>query len=171
MKRFKVQRKYVYAGAVLAAVGVGVYLYRNRPVRTQQGREDLESRLSVLNPLFAARIRTLMGRMERRGFDPMIWETGRSRERAEDLAERGTGIEDSMHIYGLAVDIVSASALWGAPQPFWRALCEEANYLKLTCGADFGDHDHIQALPTRYDPIVRRSTPAEIRKLLRQQFA
>ncbi len=140
-------------------------------MRTQHGREDLESRLSVLNPLFAARIRTLFSRMERRGFDPMIWETGRSQARAEELADRGTGIEGSMHKYGLAVDIVSASKLWAAPRPFWNALCEEAQYLKLTCGADFGDSDHIQALPTKYDRIVRASSAAEVAKLVRQHYA
>ncbi len=73
-----------------------------------------------------------------------------------------------MHIYGLAVDIVSASALWAAPAPFWAALEEEAIDLRLTSGAVFGDRDHVQALPTKYDNVVRRSTPAQIAQLVRQ---
>lgn len=161
------RKRWLVAGGALLVTGVVVWVWRNRPVRTQRTHPDLESSLKVLNPIFAARIRTLMARLERRGFAPMIWETGRTPERAEELAERGTGIVGSMHIYGLAVDIVNADSLWGAPAPFWAALEEEAIDLGLTSGAAFGDRDHVQALPTKFDDDVRRSTPAQIARLVR----
>lgn len=161
------RRVLLIRAAAVATIAVLVYAWRNRPVRTQRTHPDLESSLKVLNPIFAAKIRTLMARMERRGFDPMIWETGRTQERAVELAERGTGIVGSMHIYGLAVDIVSADELWGASAPFWAALQGEAINLGLTSGAAFGDRDHIQALPTKFDADVRRSTPAQIARLVR----
>ena len=85
--------------------------------------------LDLLVPAFKERVLDLVAMMRASGHSPLVWETLRSRERAEALAKRGTGVVDSMHCYGVAVDIVCERLKWGAPFAFWRDLRDHAESL------------------------------------------
>jgi hypothetical protein len=75
------------------------------------------------------------------------------------MARIGTGIRDSMHIYGAAADIIDRQKLWKNPA-FFAALGREAKKLGLTWGGDFGDPPHIQALPVSGQNGLRRAPVA-----------
>lgn len=117
------------------------------------GRPDSPTGISrdphKLLPAFAKRLELLFRAMRARGFDPILHEGWRSRERAHTLALQGVGIDDSLHYYGAAVDIISKSKMWSDPA-FFQALAEEATKLKLYPGLYFPtdpDPPHIQAVP------------------------
>jgi hypothetical protein len=101
--------------------------------------------------------------MRAQGFNPYLWEGYRSPQRAGELADRGTGIRDSMHIYGIAADIVDADALWSPSPAFWRVLEQEAEALGLTWGGDFkrGDRPHVQAITVADQRAFRAMTPSQ----------
>lgn len=115
---------------------------------------------TALLPAFTPRVQVLFNRMRARGFKPRLWEAYRTPERAIKLAEEGKGVENSMHIYGAAVDVIDADAMWSNPA-FFRALGEEAESLGLTWGGRFTrvDMPHIQAIPFRSHGAFTRMTP------------
>ena len=88
--------------------------------------------IDALVPYVASRVRTVLARMEARGFDPIVFETKRSQARQLWLYAQGrtrpgpkiTWTLTSKHITGKAVDIVSRSRLWSWPE-FYKALAEE----------------------------------------------
>jgi GNAT superfamily N-acetyltransferase len=114
---------------------------------------------SRLLPSFARKVDLLIQRLRAQGFDPIFWEGYRTPERAADMARIGTGIRDSMHIYGAAVDIIDRNKLWKNPA-FFRALGREAKALGLYWGGDFGDSPHVQALPVSAQNGLRRAPVA-----------
>lgn len=84
---------------------------------------------SELLPWFADRVELVFQALRADGHDPLLWEALRSRERAQKLAKKGTGIVDSIHLYGGAVDIVdgSDSTPWTeVPEGFWAAVQRHA---------------------------------------------
>lgn len=120
--------------------------------------------IEALQPVFRAKVETLLARMQADGFDPMIWETYRTPARAKLLSDRGTGIAPradgsipiGMHQLGLAVDIVSSTRKWSPKPAFWTALGAEAKALGLTWGGLWRnpktgklgwDKPHVQAIP------------------------
>ena len=155
-------------GATLAvAVSAGQKKYSYGGPDSTRG---LSRNPALLLPAFADRLELLFQALRKRGFDPMLWEGWRSKERAKMLAATGKGIEDTLHNYGAAVDIVSASKLWSDPK-FFKALAEESKKLGLYPGYDWeGDeHDppHVQAVPgTRkaQDALRASSNPNELIK-------
>jgi peptidoglycan L-alanyl-D-glutamate endopeptidase CwlK len=153
------RRRWLYAGLGILTASAFLYAWRNRPVRVQTLHPEVETSLKKLDSTFAGKVRTLMHRLEARGFAPMIWETCRSQDRAQLLAELGTGSAHSMHVYGLAVDIVEVSALWDASAAFWAALGQEARALGLIWGGDWSsdnvDKPHVQAVPLSAQPQIR----------------
>jgi hypothetical protein len=154
------QRKTGLMVAAALAVGVGIAVLAAKrgstagsstsgasiggpSVRSGVNRDD-----STLLPAFRKKMVTLFERMRARGYDPYLWEAKRSRERAIELANKGTGITLSMHLYGAAADVVSESSLWSPPQDFWKALRDEATKLGLVSGFDWTNPDkpHVQAI-------------------------
>lgn len=127
---------------------------------------------SLLVPAFADQIEKLFQAMRARGFDPLLWEGWRSSVRAKDLSVKGTGIENSMHIYGGAVDIVSESKLWNDPK-FFAALGQEAKKLGLTWGGDFSNDDmpHIQAVPFKLEVQFKALAPNQRQTILVASYA
>jgi hypothetical protein len=118
---------------------------------------------SKLLPSFAKKLELVFRAMRARGFDPVLWEGYRARDRAVELALRGTGIADSLHELGAAVDIVDRTKLWNAPKAFWGALREEGERVGLTSGATFSDEDldHLQAIPYKDQNKFRAMTPVQ----------
>lgn len=112
-----------------------------------------------LAPVFAAKVFDLLHVMERMGHDAVVSEAFRSDERQAYLYGFGREYDDgrgvitnaatgakSWHRYGLAVDIISRSKQWDAPEAFWRDLHDCAVDLVLTSGADWThpDRPHVQ---------------------------
>lgn len=101
------------------------------------------------------------------GFHPLVFETRRSKSRAADLARRGTGSADSMHIYGAAVDVVCAYHLWNCRHHgcgFFPALGRAAEDVGMVWGGRWKsrpDSPHIQAVPVRLQARFRALPEAE----------
>lgn len=136
--------------------------------------QRLQQDVKLLLPSFQPYVAKLLQAMRDRGFQPMVWETLRSPERAEWLASRGRSRNKgrtSMHVLGAAVDIVCRLRMWNHPE-FFQALEEEAEKLGLVSGRDwdsnddtennFNDGPHVQALPLKDQKKLRAlKTPAE----------
>lgn len=135
----------------------------DRPARSEEpaegfsyGGEEIRKGVSrdpsLLLPAFAAKVETLFQRLRKQGHFPMLWEAYRSRERAQILSDRGTGIINSMHCYGAAVDILDEDGMWTASHEFWDAIGDEAEALGLTVLYRKGrrrDRPHVQAVAVR----------------------
>ena len=89
--------------------------------------------VDALVPYVAERVRTVLARMEARGFDPIVFETKRSLTRQLWLYAQGRTrpgrvvtwtVKCGKHLTGKAADIVSRSRLWSWPE-FYKALAEE----------------------------------------------
>lgn len=149
--------KVAWAWMACGALMIGAIVAAARP-RYSYGGPDGPRGISrdprKLIPTFAAKLETLFQRMRKLGFDPFLHEAYRTPERAAMLAKdpdgdgpkKAPGIKDSLHSYGAAVDIISCSRKWEHPS-FFKALGRETKKLGLFWGGDFGDADHIQAVP------------------------
>ena len=92
-------------------------------------------------PPFREKLAKLIERMEKRGFDPVVFEARRSLARQRWLYGCGrshhqdrkpvTWTMTSKHLVGKAADIISHSRAWSWPE-FYSALKEEAKPLGLT---------------------------------------
>src|SRR6266481_9894005 len=114
-----------------------------------QSNAMIDNDYTKLLPTFRAKVKSLVARMNELGYDAIMFEGFRSQERANILAKQGVGIARSMHILGLAADIVSHGRLWNADSHFWANLGNEAKKLGLTWGGDWRKKDvaHVQAAP------------------------
>ena len=89
---------------------------------------------------FRRKVERLLERLRERGFDPVVFEAARSRERQEWLHGFGrthhkgskpvTWTMNSRHLAGKAADIISKSRRWNWPE-FFKALKGEAARLGL----------------------------------------
>jgi hypothetical protein len=136
------------------------YTFGGAPVNSRVIRDPLR----LLTP-FADKVEALFATLRGRGFSPFCWETYRTHERAMELTKKGTGILQSMHCYGIAVDVVdSDDTPWKAPPEFWEALRTEAEGLGLTTlyrkGRPF-DRPHVQAIPVKDQHRFRGMMPDE----------
>lgn len=111
--------------------------------------------LSKIAPKFKEKIEQLLEKMRALGHDAIVFEAWRSDERATFLYGFGREYDDgrgvvtkapnarkTYHRFGLAVDIISASKEWNAPEQFWEDLRREATALGLRSGDDW-DRDGI----------------------------
>lgn len=113
-------------------------------------RGPIDRDLGSLVPSMRAPLRRVLLRMKARGFEPRVWETGRSESRAKWLTQRGTGILMSMHRLGLAADIVEDdNSPWHASPEFWSALHEEATREGFVVPLPSRDKPHLQAVEVR----------------------
>ncbi|MGC8863562.1 MAG: hypothetical protein ACP5R5_12415, partial [Armatimonadota bacterium] len=98
---------------------------------------------------FRHKVEQLIKRMTARGFDPIIFEAARSRERQQWLYGYGrthhkgskpvTWTTNSRHLVGKAADIISRSRGWNWPE-FYAALKQEAESLGLATIPQEGCH-------------------------------
>lgn len=116
--------------------------------------------LGLLLPSVQRAVQIVLTRLHERGYDPLVWETYRTRERALELAKKGSGIALSMHELGAAADIVSKSRMWDWPS-FYEALAEEAEKIGLTSGHRWKrvDSVHVQAVPVAHQSQFRKLKP------------
>lgn len=160
------------AAAQSVAADVALWLRSFRGAVDRPGGK-VERDLALLVPAFRSVLQDVVADMEAQGFDPLVHETYRSRARAETLSRKGVGIVQSMHCYGVAADVISASKRWSAPPAFWRALRDCAEARGLTSGARWQRRDlpHVQAVPVAMQQRVRASTPEEVAALVAEQLA
>ena len=108
--------------------------------------------MGLLLPTFARRVRAVCSELTNQGFDPMVFETFRTRERADILMRQGksNGADRSFHCLSAAADIISASKHWDHPE-FFKALGEIAQDCGLVWGGTFKRRDlcHVQAISDR----------------------
>jgi hypothetical protein len=133
----------------------------------------------TLAPRFREAVFRALQRMRQLGHDPVIAETLRTNERQQYLFgfgrdyDDGRGVvthsrnaDETWHAFGLAVDVISQSRGWGAPEEFWRDLEAGAKAQGLVSGRDwdgdaatkeeFIDSPHIQwGKPMRRSPSPR----------------
>jgi len=99
------------------------------------GVRTRNSNLETLQPSFRERIELILADMVSRGFDPLVFETGRTAERQQHLwwigrrGRRGerpvTWSKTSRHCLGAACDIISKGTWW-ADYNFFRVLATVA---------------------------------------------
>lgn len=124
---------------------------------------------ATLLPSMRRAIEVLCHEMRERGFDPLLWEAGRSLAREAALDKKGAGSKGrSMHYYGAAADIVSASRMWDWPE-FYDALCDEAELLGLVSGHRWKrvDSVHVQAVPVSLQNTFRALPKAHLDGFIR----
>lgn len=126
------------------------------------GQKYKSDDMSALLPSFRSKIETLLTNMKNLGYDPIPFDTIRTPAEAQANAAKGTGIVNSMHLYGAAVDIISGSRGWSFPE-FFADLGKQAESLGLTWGGRFArvDNVHVQALPGKYDNSLSNMSASE----------
>jgi hypothetical protein len=107
---------------------------------------------AMLLPAFRSRVIALMGRLTALGFDPVLKDGLRTPEEALRNARRGTGIVDSMHLYGCAADLVCGQHGWDCSKhgcDFFESLGEQAERCGLFWGGRWRkpDKPHVQGIP------------------------
>lgn len=148
-------------GALLLVLAFSGYNYGGSPLQVGVDRDPKH-----LIPSFAKKLNKLFSAMRARGYKPLLWEGLRTPERASQLAAKGLGISNSLHIYGAAADIVDESTApryWDGAPGFWTALGQEAKKLGLTWGGDFSSRDlpHVQAITVAQESRFRAAAPSE----------
>ncbi len=132
-------------------------------IKSQWGGESSkwsqDKKLLSLNPQFRIKVKTLLQKLKKRGFQPTIFYGWRSQEVQLQLyARKRSKIKFSFHnaTYkngtpnALATDIIDSRYLCSSrneTKEFWQALGEEANKLDLTWGGSwvsFKDFAHVQ---------------------------
>lgn len=169
---------YLTGGAALGLIAYLLYKDQKAIVDQQWGKpmidlakggeRDVDRDPNHLLPGFRQKLERVFWRMKKRGFKPALFEGLRSPARAKRLNARGTGIEKSMHIYGIAADVVDAEKLHNASPQFWAALGEEAEREGLTWGGRWlskrrpeGDRPHVQYIPVSMQDTFIAMSEAE----------
>lgn len=126
--------------------------------------------IDLLLPSFAAKVRQVMEKMEKLGYEPIPFDTLRTPAEAAKFFARGVGSKDSMHCYGVACDIICGSCGWSCFKNkcnFYIDLQHTVEALGLTSGARFKrkDYPHFQmckvadqaAVRSIKDPVAREA--------------
>ncbi len=127
------------------------------PSRSQvvlESGEEVRKRISKphdiegLVPSFKGRILLLIAALERKGYEPVVVDGGRTAEEAHANQVKGTGKDNSMHRWGAAADFADREMGWDDPK-FFDDLGVEAKKLGLWWGGDWTkpDRPHVQACP------------------------
>lgn len=98
--------------------------------------DDIDLLLPSLRPV----VRTIQAELVEEGFDPIPFDTARTLEEAARNAAKGTGIADSIHIYGCAVDFICGKHGWSCRAhrcKFFTRLAAAYRRHGLAAGADF----------------------------------
>lgn len=132
---------------------------------------------SLLVPAFKERLDRALIALVGQGYHPVVWETLRSKERAQDLVRRGKSKAKgglSMHCYGVAADVVCRDHKWDCHKAhcgFFEALGVNAEDEGLTWGGRWPklvDLPHVQLPPMHLQDMVRACKPDELEALCRR---
>jgi hypothetical protein len=149
-----------------------------------------QSNVELLVPALRERLGSVLAALTARGFDPLVWETLRSKERALEMVAKGASKARgglSMHCYGCACDVVCSKHMWSCRKHgcrFFQNLGELAEDAGLCWGGNWdrddrageeGEHDlpHVQAVPAtaKHQNAIRRMKPELIDTYVRAVLA
>lgn len=110
-----------------------------------------EQDLDRLLPWFRERVIRTMARLKEQGFDAVLFEGLRSVADANRNALLGRGVKESMHLFGVAADLICAHHGWACREKgckFFDALADAAEAEGLVAGWRWPKKDgpHIQAV-------------------------
>ena len=116
--------------------------------------------LTLLLPSFERKARAVLAEMVARGYDPVPFDTLRTPAEAAKFYARGVGSKNSMHLYGVACDVICGSHGWQCSAhgcKFFQALGEVVEGLGLVWGGRWKRHDlpHFQACSVADQAAVR----------------
>jgi hypothetical protein len=124
--------------------------------------------LSELAPAFRAAVEAALAECHARGLDAFVFEARRTNERQAWLYQQGrtrggvivTQAQSSLyswHGYGLAVDVISRSKEWDAPESWWDAVAAIFERHGCTAGRRWKSPDspHMQFGKCRVSPSDR----------------
>ncbi len=152
---------------------------------TSRIRED---DITLLLPSFQAPVQKLLDRMRDLGYSPILFDGLRTAAEALRNAKRGTGVVQSMHLYGCAADIICEDHLWSCKDKkckFFTKLGQEAEALGLVWGGRFKkkvlragkwvvvegyDQPHVQAIPVSAQNAMRALGVSETRRNERDEL-
>lgn len=75
-----------------------------------------EADIELLLPTFREHVRSVLARMRVRGFKPVLIDGLRTPAQAKVNATKKTGIDNSMHIFGAAADIICEEHGWSCDE-------------------------------------------------------
>lgn len=121
--------------------------------------------INLLVPSFRPVVTRILDDLRAAGHSPVPRDTLRTRSEALVNASKGTGIADSMHLYGVACDIICGKHGWGCREAgcaFYTALGKVARgYPEVVWGGTWKrngkgpDLPHIQCVTVGEQPMVR----------------
>lgn len=145
-----------------------------------------QSRIELLAPVIAMKANDVITIMKADGHDPMLFETGRTRERVHFLFGKGrtaeqclaagvpahfawpdcpdgivtkaNRLEDTVHAYGLAFDVICRRRRWKAVAAFWESLrlaCARVGLFWAGRWPNLPDKPHCQIGAWTRGPSVR----------------
>lgn len=128
--------------------------------------------LSRLLPAFQPLASQLLEALRERDFSPVPRSTARTAAQAAANARVGTGIRNSLHLYGAAVDVICGEHGWSCRThgcAFFEALGEVAESLGLVWGGRWHrkgrgpDMPHVQCVALHDQDAFRALATAEER--------
>jgi hypothetical protein len=140
---------------------------------------EVQRDLKLLVPAFRERVEIVLNELREQGYDPVVHETLRTKERAEQLVKEGKSLAKglSMHCLGLAVDCICRKHRWGCHQAgcdfFERygviaenhGLCWGGRWTSLV------DLPHAQCIPVRLQALARSTQPEHLDTFARVYLA
>lgn len=120
-----------------------------------------EDDINLLLPTMRDKTAALIQAMQALGFDPVLFDGLRTVEEALRNAQRGTGIVDSIHLYGAAADLICRKHLWSCRKAgckFYTKLGPAAEALGFVWGGRFTNTDqpHVQGIAVAKQSAMRR---------------
>lgn len=106
----------------------------------------VQNSLELLHPTLRSDVEWILVELRKLGFEPVVFETGRTQERQNYLFSKGASKKTySKHQDGRAVDIIEADAGWKS-KPFFDALAAIAEQRGLSSGHrwKWRDSAHIE---------------------------
>jgi hypothetical protein len=107
--------------------------------------------IDLLLPAFAVKVRQVLGDMKALGHSPVPFDTLRTEAEAAKFFARGVGSKNSMHIYGVACDVICNKHGWDCKKnkcKFYTDLGKIVEARGLVWGGRFSnlnDLPHFQA--------------------------
>lgn len=138
-----------------------------------------QSDSALLVPAFWERLKPALVEVKGQGFNPVLHETLRSRERALKLVADGKSKAKgglSMHCFGVAADVICGDHQWSCKAnhcKFFETYGEIIESVGLTWGGRWPtmvDLPHCQAIPLNLQALVRTAKPEDINEMVKTFF-
>lgn len=118
--------------------------------------------INLLLPAFIPKVRQVLAALVTQNHDPVPFDTLRTPAEAAKLFARGTGSKNSMHLYGIACDVICNKHGWNCGKfgcRFYQDLGASVRAAGLEWGGTWKtrvDLPHFQGCSVADQPTVRR---------------